>query len=420
MHIMHEPEHAKERPVVQTPRESTRREVAGQSENRSAAANPSSRSPDVDLEDRSRDRTRRASAGEDRGTSNLAWAEPTARLFEDLRRGFDAAMTERADSVRENFLAVAGSPVHLRVIGRDLADHLLKPWRHLIIPQPTAPSPVLSIDVWDENATQIRCQVRDPAASSRMKLASSPDGRFRAQQSSHTLSCLDQEGGRLISSVVWDDRVPSHEWSRPLIVPLIYWSEAQGVGMVHAGLVSLFGSGILLPGMSGAGKSTAALGCAVGGHGFLGDDLVGVQCLRNGEYLGHSLHASISIAAHHLDRFPVAARYAIPLSSPGSGKLLVAMWEAYPHLLQRSVRIQAVAIPRVSGQRVSRLRPAAKRDALIALGVGSLLLIPGNDGHRLKRLSEMIEQLPCYWLELGSDIESIARCAEAIFEGRTP
>jgi len=420
MHTMREPEATEERHVGRPLRESACREIPDWSEDRSAVARAASRSPHEDLADSGGDRARGVTAGEDGETANLTYAEPTARLFEDLRRGFDAAVTKRSVAVREYFLAVAGGPVHLRVIGRDLSDHLLKPWKHLIISRPAHPDRVLFIDVWDENATQVRCQVRGPASSSRTRIATSADGRFRAQQSSHTLSCLDHRTGRLIASVVWDDRIPFYEWARPLSIPLIYWCEAQGLCTVHAGLISHAGKGVLLPGMDGAGKSTAALGCVVGGHRFLGDDLVGVQCRNDNTYLGHSLYGSVSIEEQHLWGFPEAARYAVPTLSPGAGKRLIAMWQAYPHSLQRSVRIQAIAIPRVVGRRESRIRPARKRDALIAAGVSTLLMIPQRDGRVFEGLSEMVKRLPCFWLELGHNVGSIATCVEGIIEGEAP
>jgi len=347
-------------------------------------------------------------------------AEPTAQLFVDLSRGFDMALGQSLASVQEFFLAVAGGVARLRVVGSDLADHLLRPWKHLMVPRSAHVTPALSIDVWDENATQVRCQVRDSAVSSQAKTAFSADGRFSAEQLSRTLSCLDRRTGRLLASVVWDDRVPPYEWAKPLCVPLLHWCEAQGVHTVHAGLTSHAGNGVLLPGMSGAGKSTAALGCVVGGHGFLADDLVGVQCLPGNTYLGHSLYGSLSIAKQHLRRFPEAARYAIPNPCPDDGKHLVALWGGFPHLLQRSVRVQAIAIPRITGRRESRVLPARKRDALIAVGVSSLLLIPQRDNRLLEILSGMVEQLPCFWLELGHDVGNIAARVEEIIEREAP
>lgn len=418
--FMREPDTTEERHFDQTARGNACHETPTGSEGRPVQANPSPRLGNEEFPHGGGDRTRRRLADEDGRATHLLPVEPTARLFDGLCRGFDKTVAQRSPSVHEFLLAVAGGVAHLRVVGNDLADHLIRPWKHLIIPRSAHTTPALSIDVWDENATQVRCQVRDSAVSSHTRMAFSPDGRFSAQQLPHTLSCLDHRTGRLIASVVWDNQVPFYEWARPLSIPLIYWCEAQGVFTVHAGLISHAGNGVLLPGMNGAGKSTAALGCVMGGHRFLGDDLVGVQCRYDDTYLGHSLYGSVSIEEQHLKRFPDAARYAIPTPSAGAGKLLVAMWEAYPHLLQRSVRIQAIAIPRVTGCRESRVRPASKRDALIAVGVSSLLMIPRRDDRLFESLSEMVERLPCFWLELGHDVGSIATCVEAIIEGGAP
>ena len=64
---------------------------------------------------------------------------------------------------------------------------------------------------------------------------------------------------------------------------------------------------------------------------------------------------------------------------------------------------------------VSRLEPATKGKALLALGASSLLQIPSSGKHAFDRLAQLVEQVPCYLLSLGSDLSSIPRVVDHLF-----
>jgi hypothetical protein len=57
----------------------------------------------------------------------------------------------------------------------------------------------------------------------------------------------------------------------------------------------------------------------------------------------------------------------------------------------------------------SKFRPASKGEALLAFGPSSMLQIPnrGLGVVGFNRLAQLVERIPCYWLEVGSDLASI-------------
>jgi hypothetical protein len=81
--------------------------------------------------------------------------------------------------------------------------------------------------------------------------------------------------------------------------------------LVHAGLVSKSGRGVLLAGPAGSGKSTSAITSACSGFDYLSEDLVALQSSSDEGFVGHSLYSSAFMEPDHLTRFPLFDRIAI-------------------------------------------------------------------------------------------------------------
>jgi len=88
--------------------------------------------------------------------------------------------------------------------------------------------------------------------------------------------------------------------------------------------------------------------------------------------------------------------------------------DVFPERLVRVAPIRGLFIPRVTGARESKIFPASKGQALLALSPSSLLLFPSRDAQGFGKLAQLVEQVPCYWLELGYDLSSIPRCVEEL------
>jgi hypothetical protein len=104
------------------------------------------------------------------------------------------------------------------------------------------------------------------------------------------------------------------------------------------------------------------------------------------------------------------APYIIRGEPPEETKSVIILSQAFPERLKRSIQINALALVRVRDGAKSSVRPASKAEALLTLAPSSLLQIPnrslGISGFQL--LANLVEQVPCYWLDIGSDFESIA------------
>jgi hypothetical protein len=76
-----------------------------------------------------------------------------------------------------------------------------------------------------------------------------------------------------------------------------------------------------------------------------------------------------------------------------------------------------VALPKVVDASSTRARPASKVESLLRLAPSSLLMLPyaGIHAQEFEKLSQFLQSVPTYWLELGRDLEEIpVRIAEIL------
>jgi hypothetical protein len=61
----------------------------------------------------------------------------------------------------------------------------------------------------------------------------------------------------------------------------------------------------------------------------------------------------------------------------------------------------------VVGRGETSFRPASQAEALLALAPSSVMFLPGASARSLDKLGKLVECVPCYWLELGRDVDRI-------------
>jgi len=343
--------------------------------------------------------------------------------FEPLAAGFARALETRPDLLAETFCTFAGRPARLRAVGRDLADRLGRPFAHLQTDDRGGSPAELCIDLWDASATGISPPRMSTAAPETWRtwsvnggtLGASVDGREIVFQFRDSLTCLDRETQRIVGCVTDSTQLSLYERGKPLQLLLSAWHQDRDVMVLHAAMVAREGRGVLLPGKGGIGKSTSALACLSGGFSFLGDDYIGLETRGGLAFLGHSLYGSTWLEPSHATRFPELVDWGIRGTHPDEVKLLVLLSEIYPARLMRVASIRAIALPRIRHGEHSCLRPATKTEALLQLAPSSLLMVLGPGARGLERLAQLVDRVPCHWLELGRDLGEIPeRVAELL------
>lgn len=338
-----------------------------------------------------------------------------ASTFSAMQVSFTKVLERNPDSFWESFYLFAGQPVHIRIVGRALAEKITHPFSHLQTTGPALITPQLTIDLWDENETGIRCQTALPNQDSRWTdvTAVSSDHRFIGHRQPNTFACLDRTTNHIIGSIGWNEPIGVYERAKPLSRLLVEWHNDQKIQVIHAGLIARNGRGVLFAGKSGSGKSTSSLACLCAGFHYLSEDFVGLRQSSDGSFQGYSLYNSVFLEIGHLTRFPHLLPYVIK-GRPTEEKSAVILSHVFPERIERVVPIQALLIPCVVDARESKISPASKGQALLALGPSSLFQIPSRRMRGFEKLAQLIERLPCYWLEAGCDLDSIPRCVEEL------
>ena len=333
-----------------------------------------------------------------------------SEVFQLLGRAFQYAMEKNLTEVQESCFVFGGRFVRFRIVGRELAEKILRPFSHLRHAGAVPENPHLTIDLWDECKTKVRCQAHTTSCDSKWHqiTVQSSDGRYLAQQLPNTLTCLDRNQSHIVGSIAWSPWVFIYEFAKPFARLLLEWHNDQGIQVIHGGLVAKNGQGALLVGKSGSGKSTSSLACLCGGLDFLGEDFVGLEITKEGTVIGHSLYNSVFLERAHLKRFQELSPYVIDGSHTNERKATVILSEAFSPQLKQSVPIRALGLARVNGQLLqSQIRLASKGEALLSLGPSCLFQIPSRGAKSFPKLAELAAMVPSYHLELGSDLNGI-------------
>lgn len=318
---------------------------------------------------------------------------------------------------------LAGLKIEARVAGCKLSDRILCPLRHLEARNAIPGHAHLAIDLWDGEATGVPCPLRNlrdvfyrTRPFGRHVLGSSRDGRWFGYQTHQALTVLDRGAGRLIGHIASPDRLSLYELGKPLQPLLFAWLSNLDIVPVHAALVSRAGEGILLGGAGGAGKTTTALLCAHRGFDYLGDDYIAVPPPLDGTYAAHSLYSSTWLDPGHLSRFPWLEDHAVEVTET-EDKRLVLLSDVEGIGLAGSARVRALALPQVTGALDSAWRRASGAEAVLRLAPSSILQLPfiAPPG-ALERMTGLAETVPCFWLDLGTDLDQIPEQVAEILE----
>ena len=340
--------------------------------------------------------------------------------FGVLKDSFTRAADRCGASICETHYIFAGQAARFRIVGTNLFGQIHQPFAHPKIDNEPLRTQKLTVELWDQQYTGVICQIGSMQENC---LASSPmfqvsaDGRFAFKQTRHSTICLDRKNRHMVGCMSGAAMISLYERGRPLHGPLNLWHNDQDSPVIHAGLISRDGHGVLVAGSSGAGKSTSTLTCVDAGFDYLSEDLTALQGSSANSFFGHSIYNSAHLETHHLTRFPSLVPFAIKGRSPMEDKFLILLSQVYPERLRRDTEITAVALPRVVQADKSRIRPASKAETLLALAPSSLIMPQLSAGMQgFQKLVTLVEHVPCYWLELGRELSEIPHRVDELIE----
>lgn len=203
-------------------------------------------------------------------------------------------------------------------------------------------------------------------------------------------------------AIYWIDRIERlsfWEVAAPFRTIFRWWAEEHGFQLAHAAVVGRDGSGVLLAGRSGQGKSTTAATCLDAGLDYVSDDYVLVS--RQTHPTAYCLYNSAKLHSHLLQsHFPHWQHRVVRHIGPES-KSLFFVHRSCPDQLKDHLRLAAVVCPRLTDREESRCVANSRAEAMRAVGPSTVLPHASCRSSGFSFLANLIRQLPSYRLELG-------------------
>jgi hypothetical protein len=265
-----------------------------------------------------------------------------------------------------------------------------------------------TIELWEGTA----CGVSPPELPPEALLA----GRMGALDwlSSPTTAGMWHDGGPVL--LAWDaaertvtgwigdtTRLPAWQRAAPLRAPLNWVLRGPGRTLVHAAAVGRAGggSGLLIGGPGGSGKSTTALSWLLAGGDFAGENDVLLDLDGSGGPTAAPVYANAKVDATTLELMPELRAAAGPAEEELGGKAVVDLRALRPGQPTGPIPLAAVVIPRVAGRDLPEVRPISSAAALRALAPSSLLQLP-DERAGLAVMAALVRDLPCFEIELSA------------------
>ena len=358
-------------------------------------------------------------------TSTVRSAELGFGEHAPLAESFDAAVRAGSGGVEERDFRLAGAAVRLRSPQPDMLRRLSRAFAHLELAEPTA-SPDLVVDLWDsatgaqppplpdtrdEEAPGAFFYFSNEQLRAGFQLGTSGDARVLAvypDAPTPALSVLEWGARRGWYWVAESGRIPYWEQATPLVYLLDWWLRERDMQMLHAGAVGSPAGGVVLVGKSGSGKSTAALSSLDSDLFYAGDDYVGVSL--GDKPMIHSFYSSGKLMQNHVERLPFLLDALANTDRLAVEKAVVYVNERWPARMSAGFPLRALLVPRVTAGLVeARISEASPGDAFRALAPSTVFQMHTQGQDSLLRARRLLEKVPSYVLELGSDMASIPR-----------
>ena len=216
---------------------------------------------------------------------------------------------------------------------------------------------------------------------------------------SAALMVLNQHEALADRATVWQSLIANFAINRVMRL------QRRSVFM-HAASVVVGGSGIILTGPKGAGKTTLSLALAARGHGFLGDEIAALR-LADGVLLPFRRATSIrpGIKALQVEKQLGANAYPVERFPDGGERLRVSAGALFPQAAATPAPLRALFFLR----RIAA-RPAVERFSFGLANIGLLQPVAASlwdaAGARLMGVARLLREVPCYHLDSGRPDET--------------
>ncbi len=103
-------------------------------------------------------------------------------------------------------------------------------------------------------------------------------------------------------------------------------------------------------------------------------------------------------------------------SRPDDDKAVYFLQEHMPDRLLLEADLRAIVIPRRTTAQTAVLSPAPRGAALAALAPSTILQLPAAGAETLERLTELVRNVPTYFLDVGTELSAIGPAIKPLLD----
>jgi hypothetical protein len=338
---------------------------------------------------------------------------PRSSSLLDSIDGIEASFHEavaRADLVTSDLL-VAGHRVHLQFAGSALTSAMEPAFDHLVAHDDGQDRPDLTVHLWDAASTGVRHVPMPPGVLQRRENGPRYHGEHDGiivHAAEATLSVVNAGGTNAMHYVPDANDVLWYQKAAPLRDVVHAWAGRHDFELLHGAAVGHPDGGVLIAGKAGSGKSTTSLACLRAGLGYAGDDYVLVDIDRP---FVHSLYSSAKLEWSNLDRHPGLLR---PVNSRADPKAVAFLARDVPERVVRGFPLLALLLPTITGRVETRAVETTAARGLLGLAPSTVLQMRGQGQPVLGAMSQLVERMPVFRLELGTNLSRIPEVVDGL------
>lgn len=349
-------------------------------------------------------------------SSEIAQNSKSAIYFKSVCHAFEQAVN--VSSRIDYFFNIGGFTIKFCFAGPALVPSFTKAFEHLSVPSVSVPD--FTILLWDSFSTGITMppppwEVDEYIARGEIWRFNNEHRKIRYTSANDTYYMLDRSLNTAIYRVDSAENVPQYEKGSPLLAILHWWMVDHDRCLVHGGAVGNADGGVLLVGKGGSGKSTTALACLNSDLLYVSDD----YCLisNNTGPCAHSIYCTGKVNAKDIKKFPFLNSAIVDSTDPDSGKALFFFSKSFPEKISSGFPIRAILIPHVTNVLETSIERATSAAAFRAVAPSTIFQLSVAKNQLFRCLSEVVRQVPCYVLKVGTDLEKIPAVISKLLSG---
>ena len=327
--------------------------------------------------------------------------------------------------IDEHYYSIGDFTILLLFAGTELSNKITPALAHLT-PRSYC-NPALTIHLWDSQSTNIKLPLLldsfikslrycwQDLVNSRGEIREYSSGILQStiQFKPDILNVLDYENNQAFYWTEDAAKVPYYERGSPLRVILSCWMAKREYQYVHAGAIGTPEKGILLVGHGGTGKSTTALASLSSYLGYASDDYCLIGLLPT-PYI-YSLYNTAKLKGDDdLERFPKLKERFEKLRP--EEKAMIFLQEYYAEKIINKLPLKAIILPRITGKIETNWEKTNASIIFKELAPWTILQLPSSPATSLKLISEIVKVTDCYILNIGTDLDQIAKALTDFIE----